>query len=212
MSNKSDFSLSRFQISEIESRIRGYTSTLDLSGLRLKSIPDTLEIDYAKYTKLDCSNNYLKSIDITKFTKLDTLKCNNNLINKLDLCQTNLTTIYCENNKLVSISLPNTICILYCNNNLLTELPSLKHSNLEYLNCSYNKLTQLPEFPLGTSDSHYYININCTFNQIKNVTLPLNKSINKLDCSKNPCCLVDGYTDTYLLRQVLRIPSQSIYA
>jgi len=73
--------------------------------------------------------------------------------------------------------LNNTLKVLECSLNQLTELPPL-NNNLTFLECSYNQLTKLP--PLN----HNLQQIFCRHNEISKFP-PLNNNLVILDCSLN---------------------------
>ncbi|MBR6323178.1 MAG: hypothetical protein IKR59_09925, partial [Lachnospiraceae bacterium] len=53
---------------------------------------------------LDCSGNYLSSLDLSGNSSLFILKCNDNLIDTLQISAcTNLVSLNCENNKLTKL-------------------------------------------------------------------------------------------------------------
>ena len=65
-----------------------------------KSIADLKGIEYfTNLTDLDCSNNKLTSLDVSKNTNLKILNCSNNQLYTLDLSKnTKLTSVYCYKN------------------------------------------------------------------------------------------------------------------
>ena len=90
-------------------------------------------------TELDCSDNQLTSLDVSKNTFLTDLDCFNNQLTSLDLSQnTALTTLYCFDNQLTSldVSKHTALTTLYCNENQLTSLDVSKNTALTSLSCS----------------------------------------------------------------------------
>lgn len=77
--------------------------------------------------------------------------------------------------------LPDGIKFLWCENNLLTNLPVLPA--LKILNVSHNLLTELPSLP------ETLLNLHCDNNQIK-VLPPLPESLVFLSCLGNPIDVV----------------------
>jgi Leucine-rich repeat (LRR) protein len=62
---------------------------------------------------------------------------------------TGLTNLFCNNNSLTELpTLPAGLTNLLCNNNSLTELPTLP-AGLTNLTCNNNSLTELPTLPAG---------------------------------------------------------------
>ncbi len=92
---------------------RGTLSALDLSSnVRLSELNcsynsiETLTLSSASLKRLDCSNNALSSLDLSRTTSLEYLECADNKIKELDLSQlSRLTYLYCERNRLLSVDL-----------------------------------------------------------------------------------------------------------
>jgi Leucine-rich repeat (LRR) protein len=90
----------------------------------------------------------------------------------------NLQELYCGDNQLTTLGtlkLPN-LQYLYCYDNKLTTLGELNLPNLQELSCFNNKLTTLP-LPLMNTRLKY---INYTNNEIDNLPLPLIIFINRI--------------------------------
>ena len=104
------------------------------------------------------------------------------IITALDYSRCNLTELP---------ELPDTLEVLYCQNNNLTELPKLPES-IEILVCANNNLTSLPELP-DTLLTLYCANNNLT-------SLPeLPESLEILECEDNnlPYDDLEGYKKWY---------------
>lgn len=57
-----------------------------------------------------------------------------------------LANLWCQHNRIKKLSnLPNTLIGINCSHNKLTELPNNLPNSLEYINCTYNEITSLPE-------------------------------------------------------------------
>lgn len=69
---------------------------------------------------------------------------------------------------LVDGKLPDSLIIINCSNNNLTELPPLP-TDLMTLNCSYNKLTELPE---SIEDCSYLQSLSCNNNELTKLRVP----------------------------------------
>lgn len=91
-----------------------------------KNCTDLTGIAYfANLTELDCSDNQLTTLDVSKNAKLRILRCYNNGMEKLNLGDiTNLTMLKCDDNN-------------------LTELDVSKNPYLEDLECRENKLRRV---------------------------------------------------------------------
>ncbi len=115
-------------------------SNLDISSLQ--------GIEYfTELTNLNCYNNQLTSLDVSKNTKLTKLKCNSNQLTSLDVSKnTELTSLVCSsNNQLTSLDVSkNTeLTQLVCDDNRLTSLDVSCNAKLAILQCQNNQLTSL---------------------------------------------------------------------
>jgi len=91
---------------------------------------------------------------------------------------TSLAELGCGNLKLSSLPrLPNTLVLLYCPINNLTELPVLPKS-LKELNCDNNQLTSLPDLPNTLKE------VTCKNNQLTELPV-LPESLKELHCDDN---------------------------
>ena len=117
--------------------------TLTCSGNKIKSL------DVSKNTRLVelyCSDNELKEIDVTALTQLQTFWCDMNKITSLDLSKNTLLKVLgCEENKIKELDLSHNSKItgLRCAGNELTELDISNLKDLMYFGCERNKLTSL---------------------------------------------------------------------
>ena len=79
---------------------------LDCSNNNIYELDLLSDRDIAKLTTLNCSNNKLISLNISKCTALTTLDCSNNNLTALDFSKSKaLTTLNCNNNNLSSLDL-----------------------------------------------------------------------------------------------------------
>lgn len=125
-------------------------------------------LDLSKNTKLislSCYGNQLTSLNVTRCSALKTLKCHGNLLKALDVSGcTTLTELNCWSNELKELNLSkNTMLIsLDCNLNQLTTLDVSGLTKLKYLHCYTNKLTMLT-----LSNNWNLKELYCYQNQIK---------------------------------------------
>lgn len=117
---------------------------LNLSG---RNISNMEGIQYfLNLIDLDCSNNNLTKLDISRCQTIQILKCNNNKLTKLDLSQQlDLTNLNCSGNQLksVNISKNRALLKLNCMANQLDSINVLNNKNLTTFNCSTNNLAEL---------------------------------------------------------------------
>jgi hypothetical protein len=98
---------------------------------------------FTAMTGLNCGENQLTELDISKNMKLGNLYCNNNQLKALDISEnTNLSYLLCEENELTKLDVSkNTELIqLRCFSNQLTALDVSKNTELKFLYCYENQL------------------------------------------------------------------------
>ena len=112
-----------------------------------KPISDLKGIEYfTALTSLDCFENQLSKLDVSKNTKLKRLRCSSNMLTAIDVSKnTELTDLYCYSNKLteLDVSQNTKLEVLICNSNKLTKLDVSQNTKLVELNCSSNMLTAI---------------------------------------------------------------------
>jgi hypothetical protein len=117
-------------------------------------------------------------LDLTRFTRLTQLYCNNLGLTEITNFPNTLRLIDCNRNALQTLpELPPNLTVLNCSMNNLTSLPNLPQ-NLVDLSCNYNNLQTLPELPNSLRE------LVCTNNQL--TSLPdMPSYLDKLFCSNN---------------------------
>jgi len=135
--------------------------------------------------KLDLNNSYISSLNgISSFTNLETLFCKKNSLVSLDVNSlSNLYYLDCSKNiNLVSLALNNLTAIrtLDCSNNHLTSITINPVAQIQELNVSLNPLTSLDVNSLTSLKK-----LNCTSSHL--LSLEVNNLINLevLNCSEN---------------------------
>lgn len=101
---------------------------------------------FTSLTYLDCSNNELTSLDVSKNTALTSLSCFSNQLTYLDVSKnTALTSLDCGYNRLTSLNISGSTFLtnLNCSDNQLTSLDVSKNISLTDFDCSDNQLTSL---------------------------------------------------------------------
>lgn len=95
------------------------------------------------------NENNIKTIDVSKNSKLKSLDCYSNLIETIDLSQNiNLEWLRIDFNNLTILDISNNEKLEYisCVRNKLTELNLDKNANLKSLTCNQNRITRLDLF------------------------------------------------------------------
>ena len=77
-----------------------------------KEIKDLSGIEYfSNLIRLDCSQNRIRELDLTKNTCLMSVKCNDNLLEKIELPSKEMEYLNCENNCLSSLEMEDTTIV-----------------------------------------------------------------------------------------------------
>ena len=120
----------------------------EIAGLRMmsvcsKGIQSLQGIEYfTALLMLDCYDNQLTSLDVSKNTALIKLDCYDNQLTSLDVSGcTALTELYCYDNQLTSLDVSKNTALtyLYCSDNQLTSL-DVSNTALTNLYCYSNKI------------------------------------------------------------------------
>ena len=124
--------------------IMNWVTHLDLQN---KNITSLAGIEYfTDLETLDCMDNQLTTLDVTKLTNLTGLICAGNQLTTLDVTGlTNLTTLICSGNQLTALDVTKltNLTDLECNGNQLVSLDVSTLEELKYLWCHGNKMTAL---------------------------------------------------------------------
>ena len=160
----------------------------EIAGLRMmsvwsKGIQSLQGIEYfTALLKLDCYDNQLTSLDVSKNTALIELDCYKNQLTSLDVSGcTALTGLNCSSNQLTSLDVSKNTALktLYCFDNQLTSLDVSKNTALEYLFCYWNQLTSL-DVSKNTALEYLY----CSDNQLTTLDVS-NTALTSLYCYSN---------------------------
>lgn len=99
-----------------------------------------------------------------------------NIEGLLDLTHFNfLTELYCSNNRITGLIIPNSVRILDCSNNQITFIHFINY-RMKYLNCKNNKIKKI-SYPLSLRPkkfSKHYTHIDIYSSFKKNITFPNN--------------------------------------
>jgi hypothetical protein len=142
--------------------LSGFTSVSHAYSASSGSYTVTLTGDTITY--LDCNDNQLTALDVSKNTALRELHCNANQLTALDVSKnTALTGLDCSNNQLTALDVSKNTALtgLDCSNNQLTALDVSKNTALQSLNCNNNQLTAL-----NVSKNTALMHLDCRDNQL----------------------------------------------
>ena len=157
------------------------TKELDVSQ---KDIASLTGIQYFTALEvLNCSQNKLTSLDVSKNTALNDLNCSYNLLTSLDVSKnTALNGLDCFDNKITSLDVSKNTALNYlnCTYNLLTSLDLSKNTALKLLYCAYNLLTSL-----DLSKNTALLYFNCSSNQLTALDLSKNRNLLSVECFFN---------------------------
>lgn len=149
-------------------------------------------------TELYVAHAYIKDLTgIELFPNLEKLDCKNNNLTRLDVSKnTKLTKLYCEFNQLTSLDLSKNTALtkLDCALNPLTSLDVSNNTALTYLDCNYNQLTSL-----DLSQNTALTKLGCHDNQLTSLDLSKNTALDTLDCSGNKRQITVGETGQFNL-------------
>lgn len=150
-----------------------------------------------KVVKIDCRNLNIKSLEgISMFTNLEVLDCRNNSLVNLDVSKNvNLVALLCDSNKLKQINTNYNLKLLSCNLNQLTQLDVSKNKELIELSCSENKLKFL-----NLSKNIKLVNLFCVTNKLTQLNVSKNVNIEVLSCSSNQLQQLDVRNNLQLKR------------
>ena len=178
-----------------------------------KSIDSLKGIEFfPNLEKLDCNNNKLTELDVSKNTKLTELYCMGNWqLSELDVSKnTALKILWCGSCNLSSLRLgANTeLEALDCSRNQLSYLSTYNNSKLWYLDCSRNNLK---------SDSDLVISYNpnlkelrCGYNQLERLSVKKNTLLEKLYCNNNKLTYLDLESNSKLTASNVNVDGNAV--
>ena len=188
----------------IDTNQDGYLDEVELLAVKeldvwKKSITSLTGIEYfTALTKLDCGNNSLQSLDVSKNKALTYLFCSSNSLKSLDVTKnTALETLYCQSISIESLDVSKNKALkeLHCDKNSLTSLDLSKNTALTKLFCKDNKLKQNG---LDVSKNTALDRLDCSGNGLKSLDLSKNTALTSLDCSHNSLESLDVSKNTAL--------------
>ena len=184
--NSSNFPDSKFREivkgKDIDKNQNGWLETGELAAVttltaRSKSIESLKGVEhFFKLTTLDCENNRLSSLDVSKITTLKALYCSQNRLTSLDVSKnTALTMLYCYDNQLTSLDVSKNTALtaLLCYDNKLTSLDLTNNKALTNLSCYLNQIGHSDMLKLVNSlptvTNGYFYGISISSSTEKNV-------------------------------------------
>lgn len=138
---------------------------------------------------LNCNNNNLTTLDLSKNTALKFLNCSYNQLTSLDVSnKPQLQSLYCDNNKLTQLDISNNQKLekLECHINNLSELDLNSNTELLILYCDRNQLETI-----DLSNNSLLTVLYCPGNKIKDIDLRKNINLNTLVISNNKLTSID---------------------
>jgi len=146
--------------------------------------------DFDSLRILNCSNNRIRSIDVSENIKLSNLDCSSNLLDNLDVSENILLeNLNCQNNFIAELDLSTNTQLIkldFSLNRIDTTVLSGQNS-LESLYCSNNRLQNL-----NIESNTQLKELNCSGNQLQTLNIINNKSIQQLFCSSNQINSLSG--------------------
>jgi Leucine-rich repeat (LRR) protein len=174
--------------------------SLNISSSTISDLTGIEDFEDLKY--LNCTNNNLSTINLTKNDSLRELNCVNNKISSLNLEKNlKLNNLLISDNKLSSLNLTknDSIRSIYAERNILSSLNLSKNKKLNYLNISYNKLSTLDISENTLLEILDVSSNNLTSLNLKNGNnILLGNSVNFIDNPNLSCIQVDDaeYSNT----------------
>lgn len=155
-----------------------------------KNITNLKGIEYFSFLKeLNCRNNALTSLDVSKNTELTHLICDGNNLGKLDISRnTKLTTLACGRSNLNNIDVSKNLDleVLLCESNNLESLDVKNNLKLVALYCTDNELTNI-----NVSNNSKLLQLGCSDNQLTSIDITNNPLIKVFNCDNNDLYDVD---------------------
>jgi Leucine-rich repeat (LRR) protein len=173
------------EISDYEMRV---LTKLDCSKGKAKSLKD---LNGYPFININCSENLIDTLDISKFPNLVTIDCQRNMMKHLIAgASPSIVNINCSHNKIayLDVSSCKSLRNLELTYNVLDTI-NISNTNLTSFDCTMVGLGTVKS--LNVSNCLYLEELNCRFNSIKELTLAGCVSLKKLICSYNNLTTLD---------------------
>ena len=151
---------------------------------------------FTALTVLDCDDNELTTLDISKNTALVKLYCGMNYLTSLDITNNvALKSLLCYDNELTSLDVSKNTALTFldCEENKITALDVSMCTELESLTCGDNELTQL-----DISNLTYLEDLDCCDNYLTTLDVSSNPNLEKMECEDNQISSLDISNNPYL--------------
>ena len=153
--------------------------------LNVYAIKDLTGIEtFLNLKVLNCENNKLTTLDLSKNIQLKELYCSNNQLKSINLNNnTKLAVLYCSNNQLTTLDISKNIALTYlgCSNNQFTNINTTKNKALEFFSCCNNQIVSL-----DLKKNKALIKLWCTNNQLTSLNVSKNRHLRVVKCTNNP--------------------------
>lgn len=165
-------------------------NTISNLDVNTKNIADLTGIeDFSALQSLNCQNNQLTSLDISKNVGLTQLFCDSNNLSSIDISNLlNLEIFWCRNNQISSIDVTNNtqLISLVCGDNQLTTIDVGKNTFLNVLSFENNQISTI-----DVSKNNTLNFFHCENNLLTSVDITNNTNLSNLDCSANQLSFLD---------------------
>lgn len=151
---------------------------------------------FTNLKELDCSRNFIRSLDLRSNTKLLKVNAGNNYLTSLDVSGcTAITELNCEENDLtvLDVSMLPSLVTLDCSDNRIVSLNVSKNTAIQALDCSGNAIKIL-----NIGNNRELVSLDCGDNYLTDLNLRYNMALTSLDCSSNSISLLDLSKNTEL--------------
>lgn len=170
---------------------------LKIKELEISNISDVTGIKmFRNLERLSITHSSMQKLRLPTLVHLVELNCNDNKLDSIDIsrCE-NLEVLNISGNALTEyvVSGVPKLRELNCSNNLLKKLDLSALSNLEWLDCSNNLLETV-----NTSKNQLLDTIYCSMNMISKLDLSKNPRLTKLTGWENPIITLDVSHNTLL--------------
>ncbi len=163
----------------------------------MKSIEDLTGIEHFPNLKiLECYNNQLTALDVSRNPALEKLICSGNQLTQLDVSQNpQLFWLDCSANQLTQLDVSKNTALtrLNCSQNQLTKLDVSQNAALDSLNCDGNQLAKL-----DVSSNTELTSLDCSINQLDELDVSQHTKLTQLGCYENQLTQLDVSKNTEL--------------